>query len=139
MEFGQEMDVSIIIKQIYNMKTFIATSSKPSSSTWAFTSSIFHSKASSQKKIEILGDEHKELYQQWRRDVDSSIWWWGEISIVPLLSTFPPPQCFTMDQYIALKWEMESWMRSFRDIWNAKDQVIHYLVRKNTNNFCFLA
>ena len=62
-----------------------------------------------------------------------------KFSLVCLLSKFILLQCFTMDQYIAHKWEMEGRIRTFPSIWKGKDQVIHYLIRKTPNIFLFLA
>ena len=73
MKFGQEMDISINIKQKYNVRTSVGTLLKPRNRVPPRGPPPFQYSIIKQAHKD-MGDEHKWFYQQGQRDSDSSIW-----------------------------------------------------------------
>ena len=142
MKFGQEMDIYINLKtqiQYNNLCRHLIRTEKPSSSTQASTTSILHSKASSQRKWRAWDMNTKSSTNKVKAMENQVYGNRKKNSTISLLSKFILLQCFTMAQYISLKWEMEGRIRAFSGIWKAKDQAIRYLMRKTPSNFLFFS
>ena len=109
---------------------------KLSPSTWASTTSILHTKASSQRKRKYW--ERALMVASRTKGCRIKHIRIGHIlAIIYLLSKFLLLQCFIVAQYISPQWEVKGWIRPFPNIWKDKDQVIRYLMGKNPNIFIF--
>ena len=135
---GREIDISINVNRDANdnLCRHLIEIKKRSPSTSASTNSILHTMEISQRQwksweIALMASSRTKGCRLKHTRMGQNF------VLISLLYKILLLQCFTIAQYIAPQQEMKGRIRAFPSIWKAKDQFIHFLMRKTPNIFYF--